>query len=215
MFGLKGIVANMLYDALSFLAAQLSAFVRLKDPLQTAGGAGPWVTLSNIVDQENRIVPQNDGIILTLVNTEEETVGKAQLPYFKTPDDRLHVENPDIKINLYLLLSAHATSDSGGGSGWSGYEKQLRLLDEVLLFFQHRAVFKATDHIALRQAHIEQLMLDHVSLTFEQQNHLWATLGAKLMPSVMYKCRMLTVRQTLVSREAPPVIDFETQNLSI
>ena len=32
-----------------------------------------------------------------------------------------------------------------------------------------------------------------VSMNSEQVNHLWATLGGKYLPSVLYKVRMLTI----------------------
>ena len=83
------------------------------------------------------------------------------------------------------------------------------------LFFQFRQVFRYNDYLALEDAGIEKLMLDPISLSFEQQNHLWATLGAKYMPSVMYKCRMLTFREEQVSKEATVITDFQTiQNQS-
>lgn len=205
----------MIYTALSFLSGELNTFIKLKDPLNIAGGGGQLVTLTSLVDQENKLLNTVDGICLTLVNTEEETVGKSQLPYFKSPEDLLQVQHPDIKMNLYLLFSAYADPTNGGGLALSGYEKALKLLDEVILFFQFRQVFRSNDYLALEDAGIEKLMLDPISLSFEQQNHLWATLGAKYMPSVMYKCRMLTFREEQVSKEATVITDFQTiQNQS-
>ncbi|HSK12069.1 MAG TPA: Pvc16 family protein, partial [Phnomibacter sp.] len=104
----------MIHASLSFLTRELNAFIRLKDPLNTAGAASGLVALSSIVDQENKLYINRDTIFLTLVNTEEETVGKSQLPYHRTPDDTLHIENPDIKLNLYLLFSAYASTEDNG-----------------------------------------------------------------------------------------------------
>ncbi len=200
----------MIYTTLSFLSGELNTFIKLKDPLNMAGGGGQLVTITSIVDQDNKLLNTNDGVWLTLVNTEEETVGKSQLPYFKNPEDRLQVQHPDIKMNLYLLFSAYADPATGGGISLSGYERALKMLDEVILFFQFRQVFRAQDYLALKDAGIEKLMMDPVSLTFEQQNHLWATLGAKYLPSFMYKCRMLTFREQQVAKEATVITDFET-----
>jgi len=50
-----------------------------------------------------------------------------------------------------------------------GLEKALKLLKEVILFFQFRQVFRYNDYLALEDAGIEKLMLDPFSLSFEQQ----------------------------------------------
>ena len=55
---------------------------------------------------------------------------------------------------------------------------------------------------------IEKLIVEMISLTFEQQNHMWGTLGAKYLPSVLYKVRMLVVQR---SAEAPASLVSEVQ----
>ena len=44
--------------------------------------------------------------------------------------------------------------------------------------------------------------MELVSPTFEQQNHIWGGMGAKYLPSVLYKVRMLVYRETLESEGA-------------
>jgi hypothetical protein len=60
----------------------------------------------------------------------------------------------------------------------------------------------------LHDGGIEKIIIEPVSLTFEQLNHLWATLGAKYLPSVIYKCRTLIFRETAVSPEAPLITEL-------
>jgi hypothetical protein len=201
----------MIHASLSFLRNQVNSFITIKDPLNTAGSMVNAVVLTNIVDQENHLFhPAGDFIFMTLINTEEETVGKSQLPYLKTPDDKLHVVNPDIKLNLYIQFSGFSDSKLETSPG---YERALRLLDQVVLFFQFTNVFNNTQYPALLTAGIEKLILEPVSLTFEQLNHLWATLGAKYMPSVIYKCRMLIFRETIVSPVKPLIKELSTDEM--
>ena len=42
-------------------------------------------------------------------------------------------------------------------------------------------------------------------MTFEQQNHLWGALGAKYMPSVMYRLALVAVRDEQIEAEVLPV----------
>ncbi len=202
----------MIHSSLSFLNGQLNSFIAIKDPLNMAGALPNPVVLSNIVDQENHLFNKGgDFVLMTLVNTEEETVGKSQLPILKTPDDKLHIVNPDIKLNLYIQFSGF--SDNTNATTPPPYERALLLLDQVILFFQYRNVFNGNQYPVLLNAGIEKLIIEPISLTFEQLNHLWATLGAKYLPSVIYKCRMLTFRETVISPEKPPIKELLTDEV--
>lgn len=200
----------MIYNSLSFLCGVLNNFIALKDPLNSAGGLSEAVVLSNIVDQESHLIHNSgDHIYMTLINTEEETVGKSQLAYSKSPEDKLYVTNPDIKLNLYIQFAAFSGSTT---SGLSGYERSLLMLDQVVYFFQFKSVFSKSQYPLLMSSGIEKLIIDPVSLTFEQLNHLWATQGAKYLPSVIYKCRTLTFREAVVSPEKQMITEISTDN---
>lgn len=191
----------MMHSSLTFLKDELNTFISSKDPFKSAGAVSEYVMLTNIVDQENHLFKTGgDFVLMTLVNIEEETVGKSQLPYLKTPEDKLLVVNPDIKLNLYLQFAAFSDV---GTSNIPTYERALMLLEHVIYFFQYRNVFSNKEHSALLNAGLDKLIIDQVSLTFEQLNHLWATLGAKYLPSVTYKCRMLVFRESVVANEKP------------
>ncbi len=200
----------MIYTSLSFLCGVLNNFIALKDPLSTAGALVNPVVLTNIVDQDNHLFYKSgDNIYMTLINTEEETVGKSQLGYSKSPEDNLYVSNPDIKLNLYIQFAAFSESSP---SGLSPYERSLLLLDQVVFFFQYRSVFSNNQYPVLMNSGIEKLLVEPVSLTFEQLNHLWATLGAKYLPSVIYKCRMLTFLEAIVSPEKQRIKETSTDS---
>lgn len=44
------------------------------------------------------------------------------------------------------------------------------------------------------------MIVELVSPTFEQQNHIWGGMGAKYMPSALYKVRLLVYRETLETK---------------
>ena len=174
-----------------------------------AGALTNPVVITNITDQDNKFFyPGGDMVFITLVNTEEETAAKSQLPYLKTPDDKLYVVNPDIKLNLYIIFSAYSNAESEAAP--PRYERALKLLDQVIFFFQYRNVFTNNQYPELMNAGIEKIIMDPISLTFEQLNHLWATLGSKYLPSVVYKCRMLTFREAAVTPEQPLIKELLT-----
>jgi hypothetical protein len=54
---------------------------------------------------------------------------------------------------------------------------------------------------------IDRLSTELCSLSFEQQNNLWGSLGAKLMASVMYKIKLLAIYDDNIKMEAPPITE--------
>lgn len=203
----------MIEPTMSFLCDQLNKFIFVKDPLGTAGASTGVVILDAIVNQKNEPTHTGgDQVFMNLVNVEEETVGKSQLPYLRTAEDKLNVQNPDIKLNLYVQFSAFSETSSGGAIP---YSRALKLLDQVILFFQYRNVFQGSHYPALKRAGVEKVIVDPISLTFEQLNHLWATLGAKYLPSVLYKVRTLTFRESGTLPEQPLIQEIIAQDIAL
>jgi hypothetical protein len=48
------------------------------------------------------------------------------------------------------------------------------------------------------------------TLSFEQVNHLWGTLGGKQMPFVLYKLRLIAITERKLVREVPLIEEIET-----
>lgn len=183
----------MIGEALQLITDELNSFLGRREPRYRNGGTA---ILSDLVNQQGELVitisdqSQRDNIIVTLINVEEETVGKAQLPYIRNPDRSIEIVNPEIKLNLYVLFSAFSNM-----APEDRYFNCLELLSYVVRFFQYKSVFNHQNTPNLHQG-IEKLTIELISPTFEQQNYLWGALGAKYLPSVLYKLRMLTIRET-------------------
>ena len=48
------------------------------------------------------------------------------------------------------------------------------------------------------------------TLTFEQINHLWGSLGGRQVPFAMYKLRLVAISEHAVLREVPVIEEVET-----
>ena len=186
----------MINDALNFLCDEINDFIGNKD-LRYRGL--DVAMISDLVDEKGeltykkRLASNLDGdfLLLTLINVEEESIGKSQQPYLRHPDQSYEVLNPDIKVNLYMLVSSVSTKDEN-----ERYNNCLKLLSYCVGFFQYKAVFDKLNSPSL-PGQIEKLIVELVSPTFEQQNHIWGGMGAKYMPSVLYKVRLLVFREVL------------------
>lgn len=152
------------------------------------------VVLSNIVEAEGKLALPDERLGITLVNIEEERVTKSQQAFNKAVDGRIRQMNPEIKLNLYIMLVAN----------WDDYRTGLEFLSGAIRFFQSKSVF-TSDNTPDLDPVIRKLIVEMTTLNFEQQNHMWGSLGAKYMPSVLYKVRMITIQEALATGEGPPI----------
>ena len=187
----------MIRTALEFIKNELEAFIvdREQDPAH--------YSIGNVVDLKAMTNPDG-GVNLTdtthitimLAGVEEERREGKRPVYISDGDKSFYRLNPPVELDLFLLFAAHN----------SHYETSLRDLSDVIAFFQSNAVFDEQLYPSLNAAVlqqdikpwqlIERLSFRLYSLTFERQNNLWSMLGAKYLPSVVYKMNMLTVFDT-------------------
>ena len=56
-----------------------------------------------------------------------------------------------------------------------------------------------------------QLHLEMFSLSFEQLNHLWGSLGGKQWPSVLYKVRLVKITENRITAQGPLIEEVQTK----
>lgn len=153
------------------------------------GSNEPIVKLLNIANAEGgngQVV--TDNVIMSLVNIEEETTLKNGSFYRQQTITTIDRVNPALFLNFYVLFAVNSTNETN-------YLNALLLLSNVVSFFQQKHVLSKENAPAL-DTKIDRLVVELYSLNFEQLNHLWAMLGGKYMPSVLYKVRMLMIEDT-------------------
>ncbi len=195
----------MIYKAIHLIQSQLKEYIQ--------PGAGPdEVVLGNIAF--NEAPDQNnikDKVVLSLVNVEEEGTLKNGRNYIRTDDRAQYSERP-VYLNLYLLITAHYAQ---------AYNTALIRLGSVIEFFQNRKFFDVRSAAPLPDGLDPSdpedasmyLTMELYTLTFEQINHLWGSLGGKQMPFVMYKVRLVKVHDNRIYQEGPLIEEIH-QNLS-
>lgn len=193
----------MIENTLQFLADEVNSFIQNKD-FRYRDKTVAMVT--DLVDHKGeptftKRIDTNAGdfLLLTLINVEEEAIGKSQQNVYRRTDHAVEYLNPDIKINLYILISGVSTMSEA-----QRYRNSLKVLSYCIGFFQYKRLFDRHNSPALPDE-VEKIVVELVSPTFEQQNHLWGGLGAKYQPSVLYKTRML-VYQEMVHTDGAAVI---------
>ena len=130
---------------------------------------------------------EGDEITISLLRIEEETSRKPQnvYHYIKDEDKVIKKANPDVCLNLYVLIVSHAQN----------YETALLEISKVIYWMNS---FQSTD--CLVELH---------TLSAEQNNSLWQTLGTEIKPAVVYKVRMLTISSEVVEESCSVVLSDE------
>lgn len=168
------------------------------------------IILHNIalIESDNQADLSNK-IVITLVNTEEESTLKNNSNVLKTIKRIKYVE-PPVFLNLYILISSTLGQDLQ-----DAYEFALNRLSLVIQFFQAKKSFtiknspfttiSGDSNIPQETKDELKLKVELYTLTFEQINHLWGSLGGKQVPSAMYKIRLVSIKEN--SGEVAPVIE--------
>lgn len=179
----------MIYEALSCVTEDINN--NLKRKLQINEDK---MILSGIVNQDGSIaVPGENKMLVTLVNVEKET---ARTSVSNTGAGMYNTASSGVCINLYVLFSAYFTSNN--------YAQALRFLSYTIAFIQSKNTFTAQNTPALDNS-ISKLAFELESPGSDRLNNMWATLGAKYMPSVLYKVRMLTFDDSIIKEYRPAV----------
>src|SRR5690606_6839026 len=161
----------MLRTALEFIADELNLYMKVKDPVNF--GNVDCVILSGLMNPDGTFaIPMDQGndtfkVILTLVNLEEDRVAESQKNYQKV-NGNIQLINPPVNINAYVLFSVYATN----------YLTALRLLSNVIAFFQSNNVFTTEKHPHLNAKvdedkpweRLERVLVTLYGTTLEQQN---------------------------------------------
>lgn len=192
----------MIFKALSLISSQLNEFI---EPLS----GDKEVIIDNIALHE--LPDQNqlkDKIIISLINLEEEATLK-NYPHDKKNGGNVSYFHSPVHLNLYLLFTANYPQS---------YDTALMRLSSVIGFFQHRKAFDIhsaqplPDTMDVTDPEDRRLFLkiELYSLSFEQINYLWSTLGGKQMPFVLYKARLITIKEDKILKEGGLIEEIRT-----
>jgi hypothetical protein len=199
----------MLRTALEFIQDELNSYIKTRDPVNF--GDKNIAILSNVVKQDGNFEfddtanSDDHRIIISLVNIVENRVADCQNYIHRRDDGIIQKVNPAVNLEFHILFSAF--SDDYGSS--------LRNLTYVITFFQSNAVFALEKYPHLNAnadankpwQKIEKVIFNLENISFEQQNNLWAAIGAKYMPSLVYKMKLLRFQELEAKTEAPPVLE--------
>ncbi len=177
----------MIYETLQILKEQLEEYLN-------NAGFGKNVVLDNVAlwdpSGQGNTSKIDKKVIITLLKIEEEPTLK-NIRSHKVINDRTEYKNPPVNLNLYILIS----------SNYDDYDNSLRSMSKVIQFFQGKKVFTSGNtvynrtNVSFENIDAFKFILDLYSLSFEELNYVWGTLGGKQLPAVIYRIQLITIEQ--------------------
>jgi Pvc16 N-terminal domain len=177
----------MIHNILPVLGHQLNEFLSSE-----YGLSEDRVVVSSLVDLRGNVGSQIENkIVITLLNVEEEkSIRNGQLQAYSGM-------NPPLFINLYVLFSANFQD--------TNYLESLKFISSVISFFQGKNVFDKMNTPMLSD-NVDKIILEFFNTDLQQLTNLWGMIGAKYLPSVVYKVKMLTFSNDTIFEEIPLIL---------
>lgn len=169
----------MISSALQFVRDTMDQFLKNKFGLDESR-----VVLNNLIESNGSVPATNQNkITISLINIEKETNRAFYIRNKKTNEGDFKEINPDERYNLDLLIS----------SNFDDYAETLRFLNGAMLFFQVNNRLEASSFSTI-PAGITRLDFDVEKINYVQMQGLWTSMGAKYVPSIIYKMRLISIQ---------------------
>jgi hypothetical protein len=159
------------------------------------------VALTSFVDENGRITIPADSVGLSLLNIEEEkTLKMAGLVQSSKAESLSPFVSPPISLYLQLMFTANFTN----------YLESLKHISYIMECLQTKPVFDAANTPDMNNIGIPQLFFEMNTLGLEQQHYIWAMIGLRYLPSVVYRVRTLMIFERDVVDEVPNIKEIIT-----
>jgi hypothetical protein len=182
----------MIHEIVPAIQQELNKFLRSKHNLNE-----DKVLLSNLMNVDGTLaVQETDKIVMSIVNIEQERSKSNTGTYEKTEKGDFIKVNAPVNIQIYILFSAYFTPEN--------YLEGIKFITSTIAFFQSRSgVFDPQNTPALNNL-IDRLYTEMMPMEFRDLSNVWSLVGAKYLPSVLYKIKTIPVQH----RMPVPVIPY-------
>lgn len=183
----------MIKEALKFVTDLLNQELNLAFGEKQGGR----VVASSLLNPDGSLVSENNNkIVISVINLEHETHRKFNYNYLKDGSKNFGQVAPPVQFNLYLLISANYDSGS--------YLEANKMLSTVIGVFQAHPYFTKDAKVKMEEP-LEKLTFEIYNVAMNELSHIWSGIGAKYLPSIIYKVRMLSIQEEKVRKEVPGI----------
>ncbi len=182
----------MIANVLETLAKEVNQFFKLKYDLNE-----DVVVLSHLVSQDGSTpINAENKMVCSLLSIEQDRMNLNAAPSARV------VKNPPIHLNAYLLFAANFNANN--------YVESLRVLSGLMAFFQGKQVFTPQNTPGLQNS-LDKLTIEISNVELRDLSNLWGAIGAKQLPSILYKLRMISIDQERLLEELPAIEGLQSE----
>ena len=179
----------MIHNLLPIVGAELNDYLKTKFDISE-----DRLVLSNLINQDGTVaVDESNKVVCSLLNIQEETTLKASSGTYYSGGSYLS-GGANLHVNLTVMFSAYFSGKN--------YVEALKFLSGVIYFFQSKPVFESSNTPGLT-SNIDKACFDLITLSYDELNSIFSMTGAKYMPTVVYRVRMLTFSSEQVMDTVP------------
>lgn len=169
----------MIYEVLQTLTDNLNVYFRTKLKIQE-----DKAELSAIVNQDGSIALQSENkVLVTLLNIEREPFSASSQI----------VGRQKLSLNILVIFSCHFSN--------SNYSEAIRFLDLIITYFEENYTLEAQNIYDGNN----KIKIEIETNNLEKVQNIWSTIGAKYLPSVIYKLRLIVVDSNSITTFAPTI----------
>ena len=181
----------MIYEALSCVVKELNTY------LADRFNVHDQKAILNAVLNQDGSIPEHclNKMVLSLVNLEQDT-NVPYNPIHNQSTAKAEQLSLPYNFNLDVLITALFEN--------SNYDEGLKFLSDAIYFFHGKPLFTHENTPNLDQR-IQQLCFELIRLTYHEEHSLWGAMGAKYMPSVLFKIRLLSFQSGTVVSNTPRI----------
>ncbi|MCG8574696.1 MAG: DUF4255 domain-containing protein [Flavobacteriales bacterium] len=180
----------MIDTVLQFTANSLDQFVRNQFGLNESK-----VLINNLIEADGSVPkPNQNKLVISMINIAQETNRQFYVRNQRLSDGSFsNVRRPE-RYNIDLLVS----------SSFDDYTETLKFLNSGIQFFQINPVVNSSSYSNLPEG-IDRLEFEVEKISYFEMHNLWSAMGAKYVPSVIYKMRLITIESENTQGFVAPV----------
>jgi hypothetical protein len=194
-------VPAVIQRALEFLEDELDNYIRNR--LATDPKKG--VRLTRLVDDQGALA-FGSRVGMALVRVDEERVFGSKQRVHVADDTVTYLAQPEQALELHVIFVARESGNA------AAYGEALRALSVVVGFFQSRRSFTPANSPQMANMGLVRLNVELETVDYEVQNHIWGSLGGKLLPSVLYLIRLIAIDELNVTGTADPIDNINVRS---
>lgn len=198
----------MIHSSLQFITNELNNYLKLRTGTPNVNR----VFLTSVATESGGVVIPDKSLGLSLMNIEEERMFKDQRNSYINKEGLAEHINPEIKLNLYILISANF-QNKDANDPTDDYVEGLKQLSYAISFFQSKNVFTQDNSptMAAYDTDMLKLVVELYSYSFEQLYNFWTVVGTKYLPSVLYKVRVVRFQEHALLDSNLPIEKIKTK----